>query len=432
VTTKRRLESLRAEMQKCTRCSLCKMVPMPTVRDAKYANACPSVMTHQFHAYSGGGLQVMALSLVDDRIEVDEDLARVAFACTTCGLCDVSCKFIMEAERQDVILALREHIVAEGHGPSVHRAAADRLRSTGYANGAPSEERKRWVAGLPLKSVPKERAEVLLYTGASAYDSPSQARTARRLAALLVAAGLDVGVLDPEPDVGMDAFWTGHGDVFEAQAAKVCEALDASCARKIVAVSGSHLGLLRAHYPRRGRTPKAQVVHASELLDELIRDRRIPLFERIERRVAYHDPCYLGRQSEPPQPWEGEEKLAHGVLTYFDPPKPINYGVNGVYDPPRRILEQIPGLDLTEMHRIREYSLCCGGGGGVPDAHPEVAKNAAQSRIEEARDVGAEAIVTACHYCKHNLKRWQSDGGTPVLDLIDIVYEAAGLGGIEP
>jgi Fe-S oxidoreductase len=120
------------------------------------------------------------------------------------------------------------------------------------------------------------------------------------------------------------------------------------------------------------------------------------------------------------------------VLTYFDPPKPINYGVNGVYDPPRRILEQIPGLDLTEMHRIREYSLCCGGGGGVPDAHPEVAKNAAQSRIEEARDVGAEAIVTACHYCKHNLKRWQSDGGTPVLDLIDIVYEAAGLGGIEP
>ena len=79
--TKRRLESLRTEMQKCTRCSLCKMVPMPTVQNANYANACPPVMANHFHAYSGGGLQVMALSLTDGRIEVDEDLARVAFAC---------------------------------------------------------------------------------------------------------------------------------------------------------------------------------------------------------------------------------------------------------------------------------------------------------------------------------------------------------------
>lgn len=431
MTTRRRLESLQPEMQKCTRCSLCKMVPMPTVRDAKYANACPPVNTHHFHAYSGGGLQVMALSLVDGRIEVDEDLARVAFACTTCGLCDVSCKFIMEAERQDVILALREHIVAEGYGPESHRAVVERLRTTGYASGEPSREQKSWAAGLALKSVPKERAEVLLYTGASAYGSPSQARTARRLAEMLLAAGLDVGVLDPEPDAGMDAFWTGHGDAFEAHANEVCEALDASGARKIVTVSGSHLGLLRAHYPRRARAPVAEVVHASELLDELIRSGRIPMSAPVQRRVAYHDPCYLGRQSEPPQAWEGEEKHAHGVLTYFDPPKPLNYGVHGVYDPPRRILERVPGLELREMHRIREHSFCCGGGGGVPDAHPEVAQAAARSRIEEARDVGAEAVVTACHYCKRNLERWQGDDTTPVLDLIDVVYEAAGLGGGE-
>ncbi|MBW2225037.1 MAG: (Fe-S)-binding protein [Deltaproteobacteria bacterium] len=116
----------------------------------------------------------------------------------------------------------------------------------------------------------------------------------------------------------------------------------------------------------------------------------------MKRRVTYHDPCYLGRQSEPPQAWEGEEKLSHGVLTYFDPPKPMNNGVNGVYDPPRRILDQVQGLELVEMHRIREYSFCCGGGGGVPEAHPDVARAAAASRVEEARDVGAETIVSAC------------------------------------
>ncbi|UCH30128.1 MAG: (Fe-S)-binding protein, partial [Myxococcales bacterium] len=136
--------------------------------------------------------------------------------------------------------------------------------------------------------------------------------------------------------------------------------------------------------------------------------------------------------SEPPQPWEGEEKMTHGVLTYFDPPKPINNGVNGVYDPPRRVLDRIPGLQLTEMHRIREYSFCCGGGGGVLDAYPEVARTAAESRVEEAKDVGAEAIVTACHYCVANLGRWQSGGPMPVLDLVDLVYEAAGLQGRAP
>ena len=213
--TKRRLESLRTEMQKCTRCSLCKMVPMPTVQNAKFANACPPVNANHFHAYSGGGLQVMALSLIDGRIEVDEDLARIAFACTTCGLCDVSCKFIMEAERQDVILALREHIVAKGYGPKAHEAAAERLTRTGYANGTPSVEQLGWAKGLGLKTLPNESADVLLYTGSAAYRYPVEAQKARRLAELLLVAGLEVGVLGREPDAGMEAFWTGHRNAFE-------------------------------------------------------------------------------------------------------------------------------------------------------------------------------------------------------------------------
>jgi Fe-S oxidoreductase len=93
------------------------------------------------------------------------------------------------------------------------------------------------------------------------------------------------------------------------------------------------------------------------------------------------------------------------------------------------VLRAIPGLRFVEMYRVREYAYCCGGGGGVPDAHPNVARSAALQRVDEARDVGAETLVTTCQHCRLNLTRWQ-DGksSTPVIDLVDLVYTAAGLG----
>jgi Fe-S oxidoreductase len=116
-------------------------------------------------------------------------------------------------------------------------------------------------------------------------------------------------------------------------------------------------------------------------------------------------------------------------MTYADPPREINRGVRGVFDPPRRILRAIRGLDFVEMHRIREYAFCCGGGGGVPEASPDLARNTALHRLEEAAGVGAECLVTACHQCRANLTEAQQStrGGFPVIDIIDLVYEAAAI-----
>jgi Fe-S oxidoreductase len=80
------------------------------------------------------------------------------------------------------------------------------------------------------------------------------------------------------------------------------------------------------------------------------------------------------------------------------------------------------------MHRIREYAYCCGGGGGVPQAHPKVARSAALQRVEEARSVDAEILITACQHCRDNLSRWQTEPTMPVVDLVDLVFESAGLG----
>lgn len=410
-----RLESLRRDMKKCVRCSLCKLVPMPTIQQTKFTSACPPVDEYHFHAYSGGGLNVMALALLDRRITVDHELAQIVSACTACGLCDVSCKFIMAAERQQVIIALKEHIVESGFGIN------------------PKIEEKptlpHWADGLKLKTLPETKSEVLLFVGTGAKNNPYHAATARKLAELLQRARVDFGILENELESGIEFYWVGQRQGFTEQAQRTVDVLDQSAVKTIVTLCGEDLGMLRSKYPRYSRAPQAKVLHASEFLLSQIKKNKLRLTQPFKQSVTYHDPCYLGRQSEPPSEWHGEERQSHGVMHYFTPPKPINYGTRGVFDAPREMLRAIPGLRFVEMHRIREYAYCCGGGGGVPDAHPNVARFAAIQRVDEARSVGAETLVTTCQHCRHNLTRWQDgSSSTPVVDLVDLVYAAAGMG----
>ena len=409
-----RLETLREDMKKCVRCSLCKLVPMPTIqKTTKFISACPPVDEYHFHAYSGGGIQVMALALLDGRIEADNDLAQILSACTTCGACDVSCKFIMTAERQEVIMALKEHIVESG------------LDLEQRPEKIPISH---WAMGLNLKILPKERSKVLLYVGSDANYNLHHASSARKLALLLQHSQVDFGILEGnEPDSGIEAYWTGHREEFIKQAQEVTDQLNKTAVEIIITLCGEDLGMFRSKYPRHGFLIKAKVLHVSEFLLTLLQKRKLQLTYPIQQQITYHDPCYLGRQSEPIQKWDGEELQTHGVMRYFKPPKSINYGVNGVFDAPRKVLRKIPGIKFVEMYRIREHSYCCGGGGGVSDAHPNVSRSAAIHRLDEARDVNAEMLVTCCQHCRHNLSRWQEEVTLPVVDLVDLVYEAVGL-----
>lgn len=423
-----KLESLRHEMKKCVRCSLCKLIPMPTIKDAQFTSACPPVDECHFHAYSGGGLQVMALSLLDGRIEVDRELADIAAACTTCGTCDVACKFIMAAERMDVIMALKEHLVECGQALPEYMKLRDNLESYGSTAGEPVLGRGSWSQGLGIKILPPEKAEVLLLAGAGVHRDTHHAVSARNLAQLLDKAGVDFGILAGyEPDSGIEVYWTGQRKIFETHADHMVELLEGVRVNTIVTLCGEDLGMLRGIYPSNGRKLQTNILHASEYLLDLIQRGKLRLTHPIQQKVTYHDPCYLGRRSEPVHAWQGEERLTHGVMTYFVPPKPINYGVNGVFDAPRQVLNKIPGLELQEMQRKREYAYCCGGGGGVPDTNPNVARSAALQRMEEASNTGAEILITACQHCRYNLTRWTEEGTLPVFDLVDILHQAAGL-----
>jgi Fe-S oxidoreductase len=140
--------------------------------------------------------------------------------------------------------------------------------------------------------------------------------------------------------------------------------------------------------------------------------------------VTYHDPCHLGRLSETKIPSGGKEERVLGVLPVKDIPKAV--GMNGIFDPPRNIIQSIPGMELLEMERRREYSWCCGSGGGVKSAFPEFALWSAEERLEEAKATGAEALVTCCPWCEKNLKdAVDSRGETfPVYDATDLLIQS--------
>jgi len=167
-----------------------------------------------------------------------------------------------------------------------------------------------------------------------------------------------------------------------------------------------------------------EVLHISEYIDKLIKEGRLKPRRKVNLSVTYHDPCRLGRLGEPWVHWEG--KKIPGDRFVFDPPKSYRRGTNGVYDPPRDVIRSIPGVKLAEMTRIKEYSWCCGAGGGVIESNPEFAKWTAQDRIDEAVSTGAEAIVTACPWCEKTFNVALKDNGSSlkVYDIVELVEKA--------
>ncbi len=425
------LHDLRPEMEKCFRCSLCKMVPLPAVKNAQFTDACPANRMYGFHGYSTSGKQIMALALLDERAQPDEQMSHTSFACTSCGYGDVACKFIMATERQEVNMALKAYLVEHGWGRPEHERVAANLRDHGHPLWPLMQSPGAWTGNLDLKKLPLNNTEILLFAGCHTCTDDTSATVARKLALLLRQANVDFGILgEAEGSCGLPAYWTGHCTEFAGLARTVTEAVEQTGVKKVVTAGGSCFGALHAKYPEAFRPGAFEVLHASQLLLKLVVTGKLKLTHPVNMTITYHDPCYLGRQSEPPVRWQGEEKTTLNCMTYSDPPKPLNYGTRGVYDAPRKLLSKIPGLKLNEMYRIREYAFCCGGGGGAPEAFPELATATARHRLEEAQDVKATAMVTACHHCRANLQQAQQNQTViqmPVYDIIDLVFQATGL-----
>lgn len=288
------------------------------------------------------------------------------WACTTCRACMQACPVLIE--HIDMIVDVRRGYVTAGKVPDSARTALRKMGDTGNPWGLPQEDRFRWADGLDVPLAQKKRTfEYLLWVGcAGAYD-PRNQKVTRALVSLLNRAGVDYATLGPqETCCGESARRLGEEGLFQlGMVETVKDALASYSVRKIVTACPHCFNTFRTEYPQFG--VQVEAIHHSSLLRDLIADAKLVPSKPLERLVAFHDSCYLGRH-------------------------------NDLYDAPREVLQAVPGIVLQEPDRTREKAFCCGGGGaGMWLELP--GKRINYIRFEELLRTGADSTASTCPYC---------------------------------
>ena len=420
------LEDFAAEMDRCSQCSYCKWIPFDQMKSWRFAKNCPSIAYHNFNSYSARGRYAVGRSLTKGQSGYSDTVRDVVYTCLTCGSCDVSCKVCRyNLEPLEMVRELKFRLVEDGQKLDEHQALVDSLNKESNTMGSPRSERGKWADDLVLPRLSSEKVEVLFHAGCRfSYDKDLQ-ETARAAVNLLQKAGVNIGIMgEQEMCCGGRIYSMGYRDEFTRLAKANITTWAKAGVKTVVTSCSDGYHAFKRLYPKLGS--QVNVFHTVEYLDRLIQEGKLKYRSEIPVTVTYHDPCHLGRQGEPYITWEGVEKKIKGQIIVYEPKKPRYNGAWGIYDPPRNVLRSIPGVELVEMERIREYSWCCGAGGGVREAYPEFSLWTASERIAEAMATGASALVTACPWCKSNFMDAIETLGDKmkVYDIVDLVQKA--------
>lgn len=410
-----KLKDFEYTMDSCNHCGQCKWILAPKMKGWDFAEICPIHQRYGFDAYSGQGLLSIAKEILTGKLQYGDGLEELLYTCTCCGACDVNCKNVRDMEVLDTILALRDDCAKNGELPKAHRETARRIAGTHNIYGLPHGERFAW---MPKDYEDDGNADTALFIGcAAAYKNSDTALAAVKI---LRAGGVKFRLLrEDERCCGASLWRTGQTEAAAELIERNIETFRRLGIKTVITACAECFGAFRSGYPRFART-EFETRHITEVAAELISSGRIaPKAFREPLMVTYHDPCMLGRLSEPYVPW-------NGIIRPFglhEPPKTWRRGENGVYDAPRRVLGAIPGVELTEMTRNYEDSFCCGAGGGAAEANPDFAARTAGERRREALSTGAEAIVSCCPFCRQSLEG-AGDNPMPYLDLTVLLADS--------
>jgi Fe-S oxidoreductase len=327
--------------------------------------------------------------------------SKEVWACTTCLACMECCA--VWNEQVPVIVQMRRHLVGQGAVDRGVQDVLDRMNRYGNSFGKSDRMRARWVQNgkLKIKDARKEPVDYVWFVGDYASYDPRCEDITVKTARILQQTGLDFGLLyEGERNSGNDVRRIGEEGLFEVLHDKNVQAMAKvqwkNGAPAILTTDPHSYNTLKNEYRWEN---SIRVLHYTELLDQLMSEGRLKVARKLNMRATYHDPCYLGRY-------------------------------NGVYDPPRRILERL-GITLVEMPRNRGRSYCCGAGGGriwMEDAE-KVKERPSENRIREAVSLpNVATFIVACPkdiaMFRDAVKTTGQEEKMQVKDIADLVWEA--------
>jgi len=346
----------------CVRCGLC-LSTCPTYRESLNETDSPRARVALVRALKEGLLETPT-----------DGYSAAFFRCLLCGACTFTCPSGVAVDR--ILELSRGELAGLGLLPQALADLDSRIAEYRNISADENEGRLIWADNLPTPptGLGKERAEVAYFVGCVGSFFPRSYKVPQSLVQIFDRAGVDYALLGgSEWCCGYPMFINGEMERARDLIQHNVEAVRAMGVKKVVTTCPSCFHFWKHSYPAALETENlgVEVQHATEFLADLLEAGDVKLGE-LRQNVTYHDPCDLGRKG-------------------------------GVTEAPRRVLAQIPGLRLVEMAENRDSSHCCGGGGNLESFAPDMGQAVARSRIQQAADVGAGTLVSACQQCERTL-----------------------------
>ena len=358
------------DMSSCTECGRCQS-QCPAWHTDKPLSPKLLIMAMRDHAFA---------KTVETEAMVGENAAitsEILWSCTSCGACVNECP--VDIEHIDHIVNMRRYqVMVESDFPTELNGTFRNLEQSGNPWGANKNDREAWIAecDFPIRVVEgvlPDEVEYLFWVGcAGAYDERAR-KTTKAVAELLYMAGVEFAVLGKkETCTGDPARRAGNEFLYQIMAAENIETFKEVFAerpkgkKKVVVTCPHCFTTIGRDYAQSGF--ELEMVHHTQLLNQLLREKKLLPIKMSHTAMTYHDPCYLGRHNE-------------------------------IYQPPREILEAT-GVEITEMPRNKERSFCCGAGGGRMWMEEKIGTRINLNRVDEAIGTGAQELAVACPFCR--------------------------------
>lgn len=357
--TPEQITKLRNALTSCTMCGFCKSV-------------CPSFKAINWDTDLSRGRIVLTYGLATGQLQPDESVVKSMGTCTTCADCVRRCT--SKVDIVEIVEMCRSDLVANGYILLKHKAMCEGI----VANNNPFGEKVSAIEKLGLKP---HKAEIGYFAGCTATYRAT--KTSKAVIKILDALGSDwTGVDEVCCGSVMGRVGWNTEDQYVLMRKNVDRIASLGIKTLVLSCAGCYR-MFKKEYPKHIDVP-FEVLHISEYLAK----QDLKLSSLGDVTVTYHDPCHLGRHC-------------------------------GVYDAPREVIAKFPGIDFREMKFNRQFSHCCGGGGGVRSGYPEEAADIAKTRMGEADF--ADVVITSCPFCVTNLS--DQAGGKRVVDLVELVAE---------